>query len=352
MIRLAALASIFIALPAQAWGPDGHQTVGTIAAALLKGTPTEARVAELLGNISLPLAAVWADCAKGVVLNSAEPDRYPKKGQYAECAPLETPERIAEMVDYVRRNDTECTPAPDEEDCHRQVHYTDVAIQRSRYILGFVGTRDDDIVGAASAAILVLQGKPAPPVVRLKSRREALLLLAHLIGDLHQPLHVGAVYLDASGRRIDPDKTGDDKAAFTRGGNRILKARSQPPKPPEPPIGIAEFVAGFRPPNLHGLWDDVPTSLDPRHVNADWIKAARQVPGNPGEPASWPGRFAGGTLEQAGEAFRGLSFSPKVAGHWSVTLPADYNARMALIKKRQLTLAGARLAQVLRAALQ
>ncbi|WP_409362753.1 S1/P1 nuclease [Bradyrhizobium sp. CIR18] len=33
----------------------------------------------------------------------------------------------------------------------------------------------------------------------MKDKKEALFVLSHLVGDLHQPLHVGAVYLDSAG---------------------------------------------------------------------------------------------------------------------------------------------------------
>jgi hypothetical protein len=39
----------------------------------------------------------------------------------------------------------------------------------------------------------------------------ALILLAHYVADIHQPLHVGAAYFDAQGRATDPDK---DKSAL------------------------------------------------------------------------------------------------------------------------------------------
>ena len=123
---------------------------------------------------------------------------YPTAGKYPECVPLETPARIAEMADYVRRNDRQCV-LRGEETCHKQTHYTDVALQRSRYVLGFTGTRSDDVVGSVRQAILVLQGKPAPRQPNFKSPREALLVLAHLVGDIHQPLHVGAVFSPRQG---------------------------------------------------------------------------------------------------------------------------------------------------------
>ena len=125
------LAATLLALPiaAHAWGPDGHQTVATIAAGLLKGTPTEARVKALLGDIPLPLASIWADCVKGI--SPSQHYSYPAPGKYPECAPLETPARIAEMANYVRRNDRQCAIGPNEDSCHRQTHYADAAVQRA-----------------------------------------------------------------------------------------------------------------------------------------------------------------------------------------------------------------------------
>lgn len=349
----AALAAL-PALPfaAHAWGPDGHQTVATIAAGLLKGTPAEARVKALLGDIRLPLAAVWADCAKGI--SPSQNYAYTSAGRYPECAPLETPAHIAEMADYVRRNDKQCALAG-EQTCHKQTHYTDVALQRSRYLLGFTGTRPDDVVGSLRQAILVLQGKPAPGQPNFKSPREALLVLAHLTGDVHQPLHVGAIYLDAQGQRVDPDKKGFDPATNTVGGNGILVASGTAAAPAAPltadesagPEGLAG--AGFGPPKLHAVWDGVPDKFKANRVNAAWLAEARKVRANPGDPVDWPARWATQTLEQAGLAFQGLKFSAKQGTHWTVSLPSGYSAKADGIKRQQLTAAGARLAAVLRA---
>jgi len=337
MRRLFALALTAAPLLAQAWGPDGHQTVATIAAGLIKGTPTEARVKTLLGDIALPLASIWADCVKGI--SPAKNYTYPAPGKYPDCGPLETPPRIAEMADYVKRNDRQCTMGMDEDACHRQTHYADIALQRSRYLQGFTGTRSDDVVGALRQAILVLQRKPAPGQPNFKSQREALFVLVHLVGDIHQPLHVGAVYLDAQGSRVDPDKQGFDTATFTVGGNSLYVVAPASTTP----------AAVAVPVKLHTLWDGVPTQLHPDHVNAAWLAEARKVRGNQGDPADWPARWASQSLEQAGLAFQGLKFSAKQGSHWTASLPAGYSARADAIKRQQLTHAGARLAFVLRA---
>ncbi|MCE4537962.1 S1/P1 nuclease [Pelomonas sp. P7] len=342
MRRLLVTTLLATPLLVQAWGADGHQTVGAIAAGLIKGTPVEARVAALLGDMPLPLAAIWADCAKGI--SPAQPYTYPTPGKYAECAALETPERIAEMADYVRRNDRQCKIGMDEDSCHKQTHYADVPLQRSRYLPGFTGTRPDDVVGALRQAILVLQGRPTTGQPNYKSQREALLVLAHLVGDVHQPLHVGAAYLDATGRRVDPDKTGFDPASFTVGGNSLFVVAA-----PKPAAAQPELAAAFGPLKMHSLWDGVPDRLKPGRVDAAWLAQARKVHANRGDPADWPARWATQSLEEAGVAFEGLSFSPKEGSHWNVSLPGGYSAKAEAIKREQLTLAGARLAAVLKA---
>lgn len=341
-------ASLALPLLAHAWGSDGHQTVATIAAGLIKGTPAEARVAALLGDIPLPLASIWADCAKGI--SPGHDYKYPAPGKYKECALLETPARIAEMADYVRRNDKQCKIGMDEDSCHRQTHYADVALQRSRYLPGFFGTREDDVAGAIRTAILVLQGKPAAGPPHFKSQREALLVLVHLVGDLHQPLHVGSIYLDAQGQRVDPDKTGFSEDSFTVGGNSLWVVGA--PKPPVPASAPAGPVgAGFGPLKLHTLWDGVPDKFKPHRVDAAWLAEARKIRPNQGDPVDWPARWASQSLDQAGLAFAGLKFSAKQGSHWTVVLPSGYSAKADAIKRQQLTAAGARLAFVLKSTL-
>ncbi len=336
LLATALAAPLIVAAPnAHAWGASGHQAVATLAAALIRGTPAEAQVKALLGDMTLQEAAIWPDCVKGI--SAAQGYTYPNPGKYASCASLETPERIAEMASYVRRNDRQCQPKPGEESCHQQYHYTDVAIQRSRYIEGFAGTSGHDIVGAMRAAIAVLQGKPSTPPMDFASPREALIVLTHLVGDIHEPLHVGSIYLDAEGQPVDPDKVPTGDTEFTAGGNRLLL-------PVVPPA---------RPQSLHTMWDGIPEPLDAKHVGAAWLNAARHVPTTPGALQDWPARWATGSLEQAYDAHSGLGFSHRLGEgrslHWNMTLPAGYDARMATMKQHELTLAGARLAQLLNA---
>lgn len=313
-----------------AWGADGHHTVGAIADRLIAGTPAAQKVSALLGGLSLQDAAVWADCAKGI--DPAKDFAYTSAGKYPECKVFETPEREAEMSDYVRRNDTNCPRQAGDESCHKSYHYTDVALQRSAYVRGTIGTRDFDVVAAISAATQVLMDKPAPRPFDIKDKREALLLIAHFIGDIHQPLHVGAVYLAANGTVVDPDAAAFDPATETRGGNEIITIRE---------------ATRRRGANLHQTWDDIPESLMSPQVDSAWLKLAGAVPRSKGDADAWSTGWASETLTRAKSAFSGLTFGAQQAAQWTTTLPYAYDAKMEPIKKKALTAAGARLAQLL-----
>ena len=96
----------------------------------------------------------------------------------------------------------------------------------------------------------------------------------------------------------------------------------------------------------------MPEPLKPDRVDGAWLDAARRITPSAGEPAEWPARWATQSLEQARLAFDGLQFSARQGDRWTVRLPDGYGERADAIKRRQLTLAGARLAQVLQATLR
>ncbi len=312
-----------------AWGPDGHQTVGAIADAMLAGSKAGQKIDEILAADKLERIAVWADCVKGV---SPEKDfAYTSAGKYPECAPFENAAGIAAMSDYVRRNNSDCNPVFDEESCHKQYHYADVAIQHDRYKTGLIGTSDHDVVHAIEAAILVLQGKPQPKPFHIKDQHEALALLTHFIGDIHQPLHVGSVFLDADGHIVDPDSGTYDRGSNTVGGNAL-----------QCPCG-----------NLHSLWDDLPAQFKRGRMNEALTKKAKTIAISAGTIDQWPELWANDAILQARVLYAGTQFSkstPNQRGNsWSIALPLEYEKTMASVKEEQLVKAGAHLAQLLQA---
>ena len=320
---------------ASAWGYQGHEVVGSIADQLLNDNARQ-HVKDIL-NFTKPaplsIAGPWADCVKSVAADVdgfeyvVDPNHYEYE---VPCTPFRSPEARARAVDYAGRNWFDCTPAP----CHSNYHFDDVAIQRDRYDRKYFGTNDHDLVSAIGAAIAVLTDKPAPPPFSIRDKKEALLMLAHFVGDLHQPLHVGAIYLDAAGKPVDPDAGPENPATETKGGNNIQDQNL----------------------NLHHEWDDIPTDIG-EAFTTELLAAARKVPPSQGLIIEdWPAQWASDTILVAREVFAHLSFVPipSVAPcycNWAVVFD-DHDAylrSMDAIKRQQLAKGGARLAQILNA---
>src|SRR6202035_3335875 len=100
-----------------------------------------------------------------------------------------------------------------------------------------VGTSDEDIVHILRQCISVLKGatgRDANP--HGFTPREALLLLAHLIGDLHQPLHVGVAYVSDKNAFVVP------QSAYAIDGVTVFST-----------YGDNDLLVNERP--LHALWD-------------------------------------------------------------------------------------------------
>src|SRR6266851_2399312 len=85
-----------------AWNAQGHQTVGAIADALLVGTNAGSKVRTILGSgETLRTAALWADCAKGVVKNKKTGlFHFVVSSRYPECAPFQTAAGQKDMVSF------------------------------------------------------------------------------------------------------------------------------------------------------------------------------------------------------------------------------------------------------------
>jgi len=312
-----------------AWGPDGHHAVGAIADQLIINTHAGSEVKSLLGELSLRDAAVWADCAKAI--DPAKNYTYQSAGTFPECKIFESSVNETQLSDFVRRNDINCDRKPTEESCHKQYHYADIAIQHDHYDRSFHGARNDDIVAAVTSAIQVLRGESALVPFSFKDKREALLVLVHYVGDLHQPLHVGAVYLDATGKRVNPDSGNFDAATVTRGGNEITLSRT----------------SSVSSKNLHAAWDAYPASLTVNPVDVTLLERAKIVPVTSGDVQNWPVEWANETVVAAQNAFKGLKFSKKQRAHWNVTLSKRYVSGMATLKKQQLAKGGKHLADIL-----
>lgn len=332
------LAIVFSALPAiaLAWNAQGHQEVGAVADQLIAGSPAQQWVKYLLGDKNLRTVSVWADCAKGVKSSDDKTLVYQDLPQYVECAPFSGPEGAKRFESFVARNWKQCGTAHATEFCHNQYHYADVSNLRDSYREDYVGTNNHDIVHAINAAIAVLRGQAPAAPFDIADKREALMLLTHYIGDIHQPLHVAALYLDADGQVIDPDIEGYKIGHDTAGGNNIVDDQKL----------------------FHGEWDTPPAT--PAGFNdqlAALLPLAKQVPPTSGSLRSWSATWASESIQVSHQVFSGLHFTMKpmpdanpenTPEKWDVSgIDADYQRRADQIKIRQLAKAGARLAQLL-----
>ncbi|HYD81356.1 MAG TPA: S1/P1 nuclease [Paucimonas sp.] len=331
----AALAAVGLVLSAQAfaWGENGHQTVGAIANLLLQGSKAEAKVKSILGTaggqqLTLQTVSVWADCVRGIHPNEGfayDPGKY----RVQACAIFEDAAGKAAMKDYAQRNHSNCLYAGKNAECHKSFHFADIDVEHDSYASKYVGAHDYDIVHAINAALRVLQGKPCPAPFNIAGKREALMLLAHFVGDLHQPLHVGAIYLDPQdGAVVNPDAGAFDPATDTAGGNVIVGTGG----------------------NLHSQWDKTKFALnDPDAMNS-LVTQAKRVGTTNGDYMLWAESWAGDTIVVAQQAFQNVEFSARGDNGWPVSYHdrRSYLQTMRNIQKQQVIKGGARLAQLLK----
>jgi hypothetical protein len=306
---------------ALAWSAQGHRAVGAIADSLIAGTHAQQKVAALLQpGENLAAVADWPDCIKGTF-----------------CGPPSE-----ELLAFSAANPR-----------HLHYHYTDIPYQSPQYVDRAVGTADDDVVQILKQCIAALQGRDdAAANPHRFTPRVALLLLVHMTGDIHQPLHVGESYLDPAGHFMLPQSRRQvDGAAITAslGGSNLLLAPQR---------------------SFHAYWDGEVVDLAFRRMEvrnaqqfAQAVTAARpQLPADyghsAGEPAGWPYLWAADTLAAARLAYDGVTpgaateqSEPTGKPHkvWPLALPPDYASTSAQLARTQLAKGGYRLAAVLQA---
>jgi hypothetical protein len=190
---LAAVMLTTVAPQGRAWGKLGHEAIGTLAAELLH-EKARLRIKKILGPDDLAGASTWlgdlrsAEKGKGGLANNAEAAAFNKKFS----------------------------------DNHKW-HYVNLPLNTAAYSRGSRFAEDNDVVHMIEAAIGVLEG-----MSRKFTPAQAVRIIAHLAGDLHQPLHVGTGFFDlrdpnAPKLVIDPANAGNH--AEDLGGNKIQVGR-------------------------------------------------------------------------------------------------------------------------------
>ena len=347
LLCVLALGSAFVSADVLAWGSDGHRVVGAIADQLILGTHAQKQVAALLlPGESLEKVANWADCLKG---------NY--------CGP-QTPEMLA----YVAANPK-----------NGEYHYTDIPFQNAQYRDDAVGSAHDDIVQTLKQSIAVLEGKGddiSNP--HHFTPRQALLLITHLAGDIHQPLHVGAAYVDKDGKFVVPETAAQIDALNifdARGGNNFLlddekllasSATLIPPAPPKEDGDLKPAAPKSATKPFHSYWDTTVVDYAMRRIGTRTpaqfaqkvIAGQPAVAANTGDPISWPYQWADDALTVsklahadvvAGQVSQQTGRNGDKYNVWAMAVPQNYPVPSSALAKEQLIKGGYHLAALLEA---
>ena len=270
--RVAALAVVLLVLgmwmsEAAAWSDLGHQAIALAAEQRLEAR-TKAAIARAAGMTT------YTDGA--LARMSTWPDDVRRLKGFGP-SPLDDNE--------IREAEAFTAEFPD----HPTWHYVNLPLGRPYPARPDRYTRPNDVVGALVRCIDVLEGR-----ADTFSTVIALRFLVHLVGDIHQPLHVGSGYFDiseTSSPRLIRDPGGKRRVVPDLGGNRVA----------------------FPNTNLHATWDHgvvvVLGASDPKTLAALLLRGATASESPPGEYRSWPRAWASESSRVAAEvAYRPLRF--------------------------------------------
>jgi hypothetical protein len=310
--------------PAFGWGGKGHQTVGRIAQLHLANTNTSTRIRQILRqNETLASISTWADTVKDVEVSAD-----------ATSADADTQHFLRNLSNRGNRN----------------WHFVDMPLDCQSYnaqnCAAFTSNRD--IVHVINLCIRKLQGGNVPNL----TNRNALRMLVHLVGDLHQPLHVGVGFIDENEDNGTIQIIRNPATVISRhledkhdlGGNRLL------------------FSENTRD-NLHSLWDSklVSDVSDNQSVSAFAADLKTDIPPEnswnaTGAANTWAAQWAtdsiGVSRTRAYDTIgirREIFFDEKP--FYIITSSDNYRRNNEPVVKAQLAKGGFRLARLLRAIL-
>ena len=331
-----------LSVNASAYGPRGHQLVGAIADRRLARNRAVARkVRRLLNGLTLQRVSTlpdeiksWNDCGS----------RPPSPN------PVINNTRINnELRAFLEANKCSMKPA------HDEFHYTDVPVTGGEdYDDGEIGRGKFDIVQMIPFCLRVLRGEEPENNDRAITKSVAVILLAHYLGDIHQPLHVGAEFFNDAGNAFHPsvsnpgfgDQGGNKLTLFTIAANGQHRA-----------VG-----------KLHSYWDSqtVNTAFGDEGDASIAARLARQTPALwrlSGGVETWAEQMANDAMPLAREARTRLEYRAIeiVSGEHEIKsgearekTPSDrsYASWSARVVRREIHKGGWRLADLLTKALQ
>jgi hypothetical protein len=293
-----------------AWSSLGHSTIAAIAEKHLSSA-AQAHIAAILAaghDSDLPSIANWADNVRAAAAGHGPLNDDPEARAFNAKFPT-----------------------------NALWHFVDLPLGAKDYREVAAFTSVNDVVHAIKRCVAVLERAESRPDDFTKP--QALRLLVHFVGDIHQPLHCGTGFYDLSDLDhpvlITDPKEGSGKPN-DRGGNDL-------------------FFGNDPNQELHALWDDalvfaIRNSPDYRSL-ADWLESTQSAGSTTGDYHTWPEQWAIDSVQQAQKAYRNIEFAAAaIAGQRlriTIQLPSDYVDKNQAIAAQQLAKAGFRLAELL-----
>ena len=293
-----------------AWGSLGHSAIAALAERHLSPA-AQSHVAALLAeghDTDLPSIANWAD-----EVRAAASGRGPLS------------------------DDAEARAFNAKFPTNALWHFVDLPLGAGNYRSVVAFSSVNDIVHAIKRCVAVLERAETRPDDFTKP--QALRLLVHFVGDIHQPLHCGTGFYDLSDLThpvliTDPKQCRDKPN--DRGGNDLFFG----PDPTQ---------------ELHALWDEslvfaIRNSADYRSL-ADWLESTQSARLAVGDYHDWPEQWAIDSVRQARKAYQNVEFvAAAIDGQRlriTIQLPDGYIDKNRSLAATQLANAGLHLAQIL-----
>jgi hypothetical protein len=307
------LVAVVFTAPAYPWGVEGHKAIAIEASKNLSAAARR-HVVKILGSDDLASIAVWMDDLRSVPYHTG---------------PLgEDPEALHFSHEFPKNG---------------QWHYIDLPLGTKAYTMDDPFAKPDDVVHMLEEAVTVLEGGGDTRITKL----EALRMLVHFVGDLHQPLHCGNGYFTVANGTVTlvTDPAAAAAAENDKGGNTDF-------------FGPAKFD------ELHAYWDSdlvwklVGGRKDPAAVAALIEKKTAEAGSawkSTGDYHHWAEAWATESVEAARIAYAGIAFGAETSDanggikRIAITLPAGYDETCLPVAEERLAKAGYHLAEILNA---
>jgi len=314
---LSAVAALTLATCAYGFGLQGHKAIAE--AARMSHTlsaQSRAAIKQIIGNDDLAAIATWADEVRDVMRDTGPLVQDKNSPAYEEAARF--------IKDF-----------PD----NPSWHFVNLPLGSTTYDANGPFAGKEDIVHKINDCIAILEGQ-APKM----TRAQALRFLVHLVGDIHQPLHVGTGFYRFDRKGQSPMLVRDPNEVTSamrndRGGNLLFYTDEN---------------------ELHGYWDTVLVSqiAGPNYMHlAKFLSAVAGKNSHAweskGDYRQWAAQWATESAKEANHVydtrikFGAVTYEDKKLKSIRIELPGDYQAAQLEREVVQLAKAALHLVQLL-----